>query len=123
MRSLILVLALAMSCSELAAQTPIFSLKDRGDVETKSFTISGPATLTIAAKSDSNDLDDAYGVGVYLQRSAKNEIETEEIWELELEEKKRMKGQDAFRVRVDPGTYFFKISTCLLYTSPSPRDS
>jgi hypothetical protein len=110
---LFLTLSLLLVCTDLSAQTPIFALKSRGEVETKSFTISAPATLTISAKSDSDDLDEAYGVYVYLKKASKTEIETEEVWSLELNEKKRTKGQDAFRVRVKPDTYFFEISTAL----------
>lgn len=113
MRTVLLAVVLGLTCCLVRAETPIISVCDRGDLETKSFRIDGPATLTIHASSDSRDIDNAYGVTACLCMARDDEIETEGLWELELRDKRRTYGTDKFRVRVNPGVYFFQVITVL----------
>ena len=93
------------------AQTPLFQKEGRGELETQSFSIERAATLTIFAKTDSGKVEEYGSASVGLKKDVGNDIETVEYWTLELADTKVANDQKPFRVRVDPGTYFFEIDT------------
>ena len=111
LRFLFLGLMILVCSNNAAGQTALFSQSGRGEVESDSFTITHPATLIMKVATDSKEIEDYTSLLVELKIDKGDEITTEEIWSLDIAEKKVAEGSVAHRVRVPPGKYFLEISS------------
>ncbi len=108
-RQFIVALIFVSLCSDSFGQTPIFSMEGKGKLESRSFTISHPATLVVSLFNRTKKSEDTAYISIDLNQAAENEIDNVEGWSLDLGEKNIFRDEASFRVRVDTGKYFFEI--------------